>query len=131
MKTNILMTTCAVTLGTAGIVLTFFPVEFLGYFDFGAAKHLQFLVQIIGALYFAFGMLNWMTRTKLIGGVYNRPIAAANFSHFLIAALALIKILISNPESSFAIWIIGSIYSLFAISFGFILFRHPISEKKP
>jgi len=129
MNTKILMTTCAIALLAGGIILTFLPQEILRSFGLEATKSLQILVQIIGALYFAFGMLNWMTKASLIGGIYNRPIAVANFSHFFIAGLALIKGLISNPALPGIIWIMGIIYSVFALSYGILLFRHPLSEK--
>ena len=130
MNTKIIMTASAIILGITGIVLTFIPDEIIDYLSLGMNKTLLSLMQILGALYFAFGMLNWMTKTSLIGGIYNRPIAVANFTHFLIAGLALTKGLISNPSSPYIIWIIGIIYLVFAISFGVILFRHPISETK-
>ena len=130
MNTKIIMTASAIILGIAGIVLTFIPDEIIDYLSLEMNKILLSLMQILGALYFAFGMLNWMTKTSLIGGIYNRPIAVANFTHFLIAGLALTKGLISNPSLPYIIWIIGIIYLVFAISFGVILFRHPISETK-
>jgi hypothetical protein len=129
MNTKILMTSSAIILGIAGIILTFMNEEILGYLGFPNHKPLQFLVQIIAALYFGFGMLNWMTKTSIIGGIYNRPIATANFTHFFIGGLALIKGLISNPALHYIIWIIAVIYLTFGAAFGFILFRHPISEK--
>jgi uncharacterized membrane protein YecN with MAPEG domain len=125
------MTLSAVVLLTAGVILTFIPHEILSYFYLSTDKSFQFLTQVLGALYFAFGILNWMTKTNLIGGIYNRPIAVTNLTHFFIVAIILIKVLISNPGSPFAIWIIGCFYLVFALSFGFILFRHPINEKKP
>jgi len=128
MNTKVLMTTSAITLATAGIILTFIPEEILIYFNWGITKHLQFLTQILGALYFAFGMLNWMTRASLIGGIYNKPIVAANSAHFMIAGLTLIKALISNPELPYPVWIIATIYTGFAISFIIIFFRHPTPQ---
>jgi len=128
MNTKVLMTTSAITLATAGIILTFIPEEILIYFNLEITKHLQFLIQILGALYFAFGMLNWMTRASLIGGIYNKPIVAANSAHFIIAGLTLIKVLISNPELPYPVWIIATIYTVFAISFILIFFRHPAPQ---
>lgn len=130
MNTKIIMTMSAVTLGAAGIFLIFMPDTILGQLDIDINKSALILVQIMGALYFAFGMLNWITKASLIGGIYNRPIAVANFTHFLIAGLALIKGLISNPNSSHIIWIVGVIYFIFGVFFGVILLRHPISETK-
>ncbi len=131
MNTIIVMTSSAIMLGLLGIIFTFVPMEIIGFLDLGTAKPLQFLIQITGALYFAFGMLNWMQKTSKIGGIYNRPIAVANFSHFTIAGLALIKGLVSYPGLPYLIWIIGIIYLVLAISFAIILFRHPLNEKKP
>ena len=130
MNTKIVMTMSAVSLGAAGILFTFMPDTILSLLNVETNKSALFLMQILGALYFAFGMLNWMTKTSLIGGIYNRPIAVANFTHFLIAGLALTKGLISNPNSSYIFWTVGVIYFVFGVCFGLILFRHPISEKK-
>jgi hypothetical protein len=124
------MTLSAVTLGTAGILLIFIPDTILCQLYIDTNKTALFLMQILGALYFSFGMLNWMTKTSLIGGIYNRPITVANLTHFLIAGLALIKGLISNPNSPCIIWTLGIIYFVFGVSFGIILFRHPISITK-
>jgi len=131
MNTKILMTMSAVTLGAAGIILTFMPATVLGQLHIDTHESPLFLIQILGALYFAFGMLNWMAKASLIGGIYNRPIAVANFTHFVIAGLALTKGLLSNPGSSLIIWAAGVIYILFGVLFGILLFRHPISETKP
>jgi hypothetical protein len=127
MNTKYLMTASAIFLGTAGILLTFIPEEILKSFGLEATKPLQLLVQIIGALYFGFGMLNWMTKSSLIGGIYNRPIAVANFTHFFIAGLALIKGLISGPVLPTTILVSGIVYFIFAVLFGITLFRHPLS----
>lgn len=129
MNTKLLMGASAIALGAAGIFLTFAPEVVLGYFGSEVSKMPILLVQILGALYFAFGMLNWMSKASLIGGIYNRPTAVANFSHFFIAGLALIKGISSNFGLPISIWVIGIAYLVFAISFGFILFKHPIVGK--
>ena len=87
-------------------------------------------MQIIGSLYFALAILNWMSKGSFIGGIYNRPIAMANLTHFVIAGLALIKGILSNPSLSYIIWSIAIIYSIFAILFGIVAFKHPVSENK-
>ena len=131
MNTKVLMTASAIILAAAGVILTFIPEEILTYNNLEATKPLQFIIQILGALYFAFGMLNWMTKTSLIGGIYNRPIAVANFAHFFIAGLALIKGLISDSGMPYFIWIVTSFYLILAVAFGFILFWHPLSKNNP
>ncbi|MEQ8687993.1 MAG: hypothetical protein RIE86_21995 [Imperialibacter sp.] len=130
MNTKIIMTLAAVILGTTGIALTFMPDVLLDYAGMEESETALLLMQILGALYFAFAMLNWMSKGSLIGGIYNRPVAVANMTHFLIGGLALVKVLMSNPNASYLIWIAGVIYTAFAVCFGIILFRHPVGEAK-
>lgn len=129
MNTKLVMTLSAAILGLAGIALTFLPAEILTGLAISPSKPQEYLLQIIGALYFAFAMLNWMTKSSLIGGIYNRPVAVANFTHFVIVALAMVKGVISNPGLPVGILATTLIYSIFAVLFGIILFRHPIPEK--
>lgn len=130
MNTKIVMTSSALILGLTGVILTFMPMELLGFINFETSKSAQILIQILGALYFSFAMLNWMTRTSIIGGIYNRPIVIANFTHFTTAGLALIKGLLSSPSLQNAIWIVAIIYSVFAISFGlFFLDIHEMNTE--
>ena len=92
------MTLSAIFLLSAGISLTFFPDLILDYLNLNPNQIVVFLLQLLGALYFGYGMLNWMNKGRPIGGIYNRPVAIANLSHFMIAGLALLKGLTSNPE---------------------------------
>ena len=129
MKTKLLMTSSAVVLGIFGIALTFLPNEILGLIQEEASSSLQLLMQIIGALYFAFAMLNWMSKGSIIGGVYNRPICMANFTHFLIAGLALIKAVVATRDLYYGFWAIAFVYLLYAVLYGIILFGHPLKEE--
>ena len=91
MNTKSLMTLSAMILALVGISLIFLPNEILDYLELSVSETLQLLMQIIGSLYFALAILNWMSKGSLIGGIYGRPIAMANLTHFVIAGLALIK----------------------------------------
>lgn len=119
------MTSSAILMGLAGIILSFLPQEAGAYMQWGEGNAI--VMQILGALYFGFAMINWMSKANLIGGIYNRPLAVGNFSHFLIAALALFKI--SMRGTSIAMLMATIIYSLFAIAFGYILFTHPVKKE--
>ena len=130
MNTKSLMTLSAMILALIGISLIFLPKEILDYLELSVSDTLELLMQIIGSLYFAFAMLNWMSKGSLIGGIYGRPKAIANLTHFVIAGLALIKGILSNPSLSYIIWSIAIIYSIFAILFGIVAFKHPVSENK-
>ena len=125
MNTKTLMTSSAIIIALIGINLILFPKELLSHLELGDSDTLELLMQIIGSLYCGFAMLNWMSKGNLIGGIYNRPISAANWTHFAIAGLALIKGIFANPNSSYIIWIITIFYSIFAILFGIVLFKHP------
>ena len=128
MNTKSLMTLSAIILALIGISLIFLPNEILDYLELSVSETLQLLMQIIGSLYFALAILNWMSKGSIIGGIYNRPIAMANLAHFVIAGLALIKGILANPSLSYVIWSIAIIYSIFAILFGIVAFKHPVSE---
>jgi len=115
------MTSSAVLMGLAGIILTFLPLETARFLTGPAAKPSTILMQVLGALYFAFAMLNWMSRANPIGGIYNRPVAVANFTHFMIATFALLR----QTGGDRRIWIIAAVYLICSLVFGLILFRHP------
>ena len=122
------MTTSSIILGAIGIILTFAPDVVLSHLNVAINPTSLLLGQVIGGLYFGYSMLNWMTKESLIGGIYNRPIAIANFTHFFIAGLAIAKSLISNPGLPKALWVAGMVYTVLGVLFTVILFRHPIAS---
>ena len=82
------------------------------------------LLQVLGALYLGFAMLNWMARGSLMGGIYGRPLAMGNFLHFFMVALLLLKALAAGPATSGIV--IGALaYTVFGLWFGLVLFRNP------
>jgi hypothetical protein len=125
MNTKLVMTLCAIFLAVTGLSLTFLPEEISAYMNISSAKPFLLILQILGALYLSFAMLNWMIKGSLIGGIYNKPIAIANFMHFFVAGLALIKGLMNHPDLPYSVWAFAGIYSIFALLFGLIAFRHP------
>jgi hypothetical protein len=127
MNTKLLMTTSAIFLGVTGILLTFMPQELTNILHLTDSTSIQF--QILGALYFGFAMLNWTAKTNLIGGIYSRPVCIGNFTHFLIGALALIKLVLHN-NFEYSTLICAIIYLIFAILFGYVFFTNPSSIKK-
>lgn len=128
MNTKILMATSSIILGATGIMLTFAPDIVLSNLNVDTSQTALLLGQVMGGMYFGYSMLNWMTKESLIGGIYNRPIAIANFTHFIIAGLAIGKRLISNPDLPMALWATGVVYAILGLLFIMILFRHPINS---
>jgi hypothetical protein len=125
MNTKIVMTASAVLLGAVGLIFTFMPVETLQSLNLEMTRVAGLFIQIMGALYFSFAMLNWMTRESIIGGIYNRPVAMANFVHFFMAGIALLKRVASDSGTPYQIYAATVIYVVFAILYGLILFQHP------
>ena len=120
------MIAVAIYLGVVGFGLTFLPQEIAGFFEAGTNQTLILAFQILGALYLGFGMMNWMAKNSLIGGIYSRPLVVGNLMHFLVSAFALIKVLGKYSENQFVVIVaISILYSFFAISFGYLLRTTP------
>jgi energy-converting hydrogenase Eha subunit C len=122
MNTKLLMTTSAIILGATGIVLTFVPLEVSQFLNL--TEPISIVFQILGALYFGFAMLNWTAKANLIGGIYSRPVAIANFTHFLVGGLALIKLVLHNNNATY-LWACAITYLIFGLLFGYVLFTSP------
>lgn len=124
-NTKIIFTISALFLGILGICLSFLPQEIAEFLKLPTESYL--FLQLTGALYFGFAMVNWMVKGSTIGGIYNRPIAIGNFSHFIIGALALVKFA-SGHLDDIPVLILTAIYAVFAIIFSLIVFTHPLKE---
>lgn len=121
MHTRALMTISAIFMGLLGLGTLFAPGEILGVHGTTPDNATMLLIQMMGALYLGFAILNWTARGVLIGGIYSRPVALGNFWHFVIVGL-----LLSKAAFVFAAWplaISAAVYSAFAIWFGVVMFR--------
>jgi hypothetical protein len=127
MKTKWLMEASALSMALAGLAASFLPQELLGYAGLPADAVAQVAVQIAGALYLGFAMLNWMARANLIGGIYSRPVAVGNFSHFTIAAIALVKAAWA-AQGQQVIVAAAVVYGIFALLFARVVFFHPAGD---
>lgn len=120
------MTLSALLMALIGVAATFLPQEILSYFGADPRGLGVLLIQIGGALYLGFAMLNWMARGNLIGGVYSRPVAMGNFLHFAVVAVTLLKALAGGMRGG-PILAGTVLYSVFATWFGLVAFSHPKS----
>ncbi len=123
MNTKLLMTAASIVLGATGIVLSFLPQEISTLLHAHTTTTLTVILQMLGALYFGFAMLNWLAKDSLLGGIYGRPIVAGNVAHFVIGALALLKVLSQNQE--IAILIAAIVYTVFAVMFSLVMYKNP------
>ena len=124
MHTRILMSLSAFLLGAIGLAFTFVPEEVLGLHGTAPDNATVLLLQMAGALYLGFALLNWSARGVLIGGIYSRPVAAGNFFHFVIVSITLIKAAISF--AAVPLMISAAVFALFAVGFGLVMFRSPV-----
>jgi hypothetical protein len=122
---KILMTISALFLGIMGIFLSFLPKEIINYLNINSNVITILLFQLIGALYLGFGILNWMLKGSRIGGIYNRPVLMGNLMHFLVGAMALIKIVSSIQAHSEIIIFLMIVYSTLSISFAILFKSNP------
>ena len=125
MKTKFLMTSSALFFGIIGILLSFLPNEIAEYLSVEPTIITILFLQILGALYLGFGILNWTAKGTLIGGIYNRPIALGNLMHFVVGAITLVKV-ISNIQTHTEIIIFLTVfYAIFALLFIYVLKTNP------
>ena len=125
MNTKTLMIISAIFLAVNGFGFTFFPNE-ISVLLINDDNHIFILIlQILGALYLGFSILNWMSKASLIGGIYNKPILIGNLLHFFTASMALIKLTFKVETNLQLIFSYTIIYSLFTLFFGYVFFTNP------
>ena len=122
MNTKLLMTSSALILGLAGVFALFAPDVLLSTQGAAVTGTLSVIIQLMGALYFSFALMNWTAKDSLIGGIYARPVSLANFSHFFAGALLLLKHQLSN-EMNLSILAALIVYSVYAACFYWLVFR--------
>ncbi|MHA7060270.1 hypothetical protein ACWGOQ_0023815 [Aquimarina sp. M1] len=130
MNTKILMTSSALFLAIIGILLSFLPNEIVEYLNVESNIISILFLKIMSALYLGFGILNWMAKGTLIGGIYNRPIAIGNLMHFGVGAIALVKIASIIQTHSEIIVSLTAVYVIFAILFAYVFRTNPTKTEK-
>ena len=125
MNTKLLMTSTAILFAVMGVVLTFAPDNIMALTGMGSSMVIMLTLQLLGAAYYAFAVLNWMAKGALTGGIYNRPIVIANLTHFLIGGIALTKAVLSNHHLPIILSLMAGLYVIMACVFWFVMSRHP------
>jgi len=125
MKTKLLMTSSALFCAIIGILLSFLPNEIAEYLNVELTIITILFLKILSALYLGFGILNWMAKGTLIGGIYNRPIAIGNLMHFGVGAIALVKVISNIQTHSEIIIFLTVFYVIFALLFAYVFKTNP------
>ena len=121
MNTKLLMIVSATFLAVLGLVTSFLPQEVLGLHGTQPDGPTILLIEMMGALYLGFAILNWTARGVLIGGIYARPLALGNFLHFAMVGVMLTREAIDHKAMPLAISAL--VFSIFAVGFAAVLFR--------
>ncbi|GGI22821.1 hypothetical protein [Pedobacter mendelii] len=121
MNTKYLMISSSIFLALVGISCAFAPEEILKYGGLASIELLAIMIQMLGALFLGFAILNWTAKSNLIGGIYSKPVSLGNFLHFIVGAITLAKYFSKHLESTFLL-IPLTIYTIFAIAFGLVSF---------
>lgn len=129
MNTKLLMSSSALFQGLAGVSFLFLPQEIASYFGINPNTITILLLTILGALYLGFAMLNWMAKGNLIGGIYSRPVAIGNFTHFMVVAVSLLKLVFKPQEHLEVVISLTIVYSIFAIAFAYVFLANPAKSK--
>lgn len=113
------MVASSATLFIAGVACLFAPVESLAAVGFAGVPEVT--GQVLGALYLGFAAANWTARGSMIGGIYARPLSVANFVHFVVGAIVVVKGM-SFDTSGVAYLALAAIYVIFAILFTLLVY---------
>jgi hypothetical protein len=118
-----LMALSAVFMAMLGLITSYFPDKVLETHGTVPDGPTMLLIQMMGALYLGFAVLNWTARGAIIGGIYARPLAFGNFLHFAMVAVMLTREAIDHGVVQLATSAV--VFGAFAIGFGVLLFRMP------
>ncbi|RZL44122.1 MAG: hypothetical protein EOP00_21205 [Pedobacter sp.] len=129
MNTKFLMISSSIFMCLIGIGCTFAPEEILSRAGLQIQELSTLLIQVLGALYLSFAILNWTAKSNLIGGIYSKPVSLGNFLHFVLVTITLGKYY-SNHLSDTLLIMPLTIYFVFAVAFGLVSFgRHEFYKK--
>jgi hypothetical protein len=125
-----LLVVSAVLYFAGALPLLFAPDELLTFAGAPPSILDVTLLQIIGSAIFGFAMLNWSNRYSRVGGIFGRPVLAANLAHAGSAALLLGHIARRVPFSPLLTGVLV-LYGSLAVAFGYKFFVHPSAVAGP
>ena len=108
----------------AGLVLLFAADVVLPLLHPRFAASESWLGQLLAAGWLAVGALNWLSRSALLGGIYNRPIVVSNAVLYFVSTTVLLNT-VARPDASLGIWVVIVAAAVFAGIYAWLLFRGP------
>lgn len=112
MSSRTLLVSSALFLGLLGLALTFASQEILAT----TTAQQAFVGQLLGAALCGLALLNWMSKGTAMGGIYGRPLAMGNLTHFTAGGLALLKVA-GHLRPAWLFVALAGCYLLFAVLF--------------
>ena len=127
MISTLLSRTSAAVLGLAGLVLLFAADDILPRLVPGLPSGAARLGQLLAAAWLGLAALNWLSSRQLLGGIYGRPVVAANAAHYLIAALSSGDRIVRGDVSSplVTLWVV---FAGLAGAYAWLLLRGPFER---
>lgn len=123
-RPSLLLLASAIVYFAAALPLLFAPEETLAFAGAPASTLDAALLQVVGSAVFGFAMLNWMSRYSRIGGIFGRPVVAANLAHAGSAALLLGKVAKRAAFPPLLLAVVA-VYAALAFAFAFKFFVQP------
>ena len=85
------------------------------------------IASLISAGWLGLAVLNWVSRSVLLGGIYGRPIVLTTWLFYFIGATTLLKVMSTHERMAGLLWIAVPV-TMFACVYGWLLFRDPIGS---
>jgi len=114
-------------LAFAGLSLLFAADQILSRHIPGFPTDGYWFGQLLGAACLAMANLNWLSRRALLGGIYGRPVVAANAVGYFIAAMVMLKPMLRG-EFSAGGWLIVVPVTALAVAYGWLMLRGPFAQ---
>lgn len=114
-------------LAFAGLSLLFAADQVLSRHIPGFPADGSWFGQLLGAACLAMANLNWLSRPALLGGIYGRPVVAANAVGYFIAAMVLLKPMLRG-EFSAGGWLIVVPVTALAAAYAWLMLRGPFAQ---
>jgi hypothetical protein len=117
--TKWLVSVSAVLLGLCGVALIFAPVEVGELLGIGLNGFLP--ISLWGGALLGFGLMNWIARHSVFGGIYGRAVVVGNQAHAFVGALVLARIAF-QADLSWPIGVLLAVYLFHALLFSYLMF---------
>ena len=125
---NIVSRVSALVLLVAGLAQLFVPDVIMPAIVTGFPPSGVWLGQVLGAAFLGFAALDWLSRDAILGGIYGRPVVAANSVLYFVSTLTLVR---AATRSTAPLTLIGIAVPAAALTlaYGVLLYRGPFDSR--